>query len=385
MRVLLMPASYPPVLGGLQTTVHALARQLINNNHRVAVVTNHYPCTQPQHEMLEGVDVRRWLLMVPNRDYLQHARPDLFVAACAAFPLGITRLARLVQQFRPNVVNVHFPDAQVPFVIWLRRHFAFRLVVSLHGDEVDRWFPDLMTHRASPKLRWLRSLLGMSDAVTACSRFMLDRAIQIEPSVASKGFVIHNGVDLQRFETTTSHIHPRPYILAFGRLTYKKGFDLLLQAYAHLPAEQRTVDLLLVGEGEQRDALLALTHQLGIEKHVRILKRAPSEEIVRLLNGCQFAVMPSRQEPFGITALEVLAAGKPLLATRVGGIPEFVPQPPNLLVEPSVGALHAGLLVMLSQVGQTSNKLQVNREAAGKYTWQTALLAYTNVLEGASA
>src|SRR5262249_37085033 len=133
LKILLMPASYPPVLGGLQTVAHALARQLLARGHAVRVATNRYPRSLPAAETLDGVLVQRWPFLRPCWDQLCRGRADLFLASLYYGPSVRARMARLVQRFRPDVVNVHFPDRQAPFVLALRRQFNFRLVASLHG------------------------------------------------------------------------------------------------------------------------------------------------------------------------------------------------------------------------------------------------------------
>src|SRR5207249_704317 len=112
----------------------------------------------------------------------------------------------------------------------------------------------------------------------------------------------------------------------------QKGFDMLLEAFAGL-ADRYEVDLVLAGEGEDREVLSALIEKFQLKERVVLYGRASSEEVVALLNGCEFCAVPSRFEPFGITALEAIAAGKPVLAMRVGGIPEFLKGPGHLLVE----------------------------------------------------
>ena len=324
---MLFASSYPPILGGVQTVAHTLARHLLCQGHEVRVVTSRYPRSLPAREMIDGVPVQRWLFLKPNTGYLRRGRPDLFLGSLYFCPVTRARLVHLMKTFRPEVVNVHFPDAQIPFVLWLRRRFNFRLVVSIHGHEIERWFENGSPcggHFPQAATRHLRSILCVADAVTACSRHLLERAIQLEPSVAHKGYVIYNGVDPKRFKDKTAYRHPRPYILAYGRLTYQKGFDMLLAAFAQAVYEDNNVDLILAGNGEERKALEALACQFGLDGRVHFFGRATGDEVVRLLNGCLFVIVPSRRESFGIAALEALAAGKPVLATRVGGLGEFL-------------------------------------------------------------
>lgn len=360
-----MSASYPPVLGGLQTVAQTLAQYLLAQKHQVQVIANLYPRSLPAQEIREGVSVRRWLFLTPKLSDLYRGRPDLFLASFYAYPVTLWRLSRLFQSFQPEVVNVHYPDGQIPFVLWLRRRFAFRLVVSLHGHDIS----------SNP----LRSLLQKADAVTACSRYLLDKAIELEPGVAVKGHAIHNGLDLIRFTDPIKYTHPRPYILAFGRLSYQKGFDLLLAAFAQVAQTFPQMDLILAGDGEDKPALQSQAQQLGLDDRLHLFGRATPSQVVQLLNGCEFVVAPSRWEPFGLVALEAMAAGKPVLATRVGGLPEFVPGSGNHLVTPTVEKLAEGLKEWLKHTEEIKALAAQNRVRAAAYTWDKMIEQYLEV------
>lgn len=390
LRVLLISFSYPPVLGGLQTVTHTLARQLLTQGHAVQVVTNRYPRSLPHSEKLDSVSVERLLFLWPELDYLRKHRMDLFLASWFYGPTTLLRLVRLLRSFCPDVVNVHFPDAQTPYVLWLRRRFDFRLVVSLHGDEVLRWGKDegrtTEDERRRTKdergLGQLRAVLREADAVTACSGYLLGRAVELEVSIAGKGHVIHNGVDVERFRNSTPYQRARPYIFAYGRFTHKKGFDLLLQAFSQLTADVPPVDLILAGDGEERASLEKQAQHLGLADRVFFYGRAQPQEIVRLLNGSLFVVVPSREEPFGIVALEALAAGKPVLATRVGGLPEILSSLDGrgaALAHPTVGGLAQGLGQWLERRDELSAWGEENQQRAAQFMWERMVEKYLRV------
>src|SRR5438132_12990022 len=101
MRVLLLPQSYPPVLGGLQTVAQMLAQHLSHQGHSVRVVTNRYPRSLRNHEMSDGVPVSRWLLLTPTFGHLRRGRPELFLASLYYYPSTLFRLTLLMQTFRP--------------------------------------------------------------------------------------------------------------------------------------------------------------------------------------------------------------------------------------------------------------------------------------------
>ena len=297
--------------------------------------------------MIDGIPVQRWLFLRPSAESLRRGRLDLSAAFLYFYPATLLRLRRLLQTFKPDVVNLHFPDCQISYVLWARKRFAFRLVVSLHGDEIEHWTPTKLHPRGG--LTRLRRILREADAVTACSRYLMFQAIKVESSIAQKAHVIQNGLDRERFYDQSCYRHTRPYVLAYGRLVYKKGFDLLLQAFAQIAHRHPGLDLIIAGEGEEKEQLHTLSMQCGIGDRVYFYGRASQEEIVRLLNGCRLAAVPSRQEPFGIAALEANAAGRPLLATRVGGLPEAAERGDAVnLVSPTVEGIAAGLNEALS-------------------------------------
>lgn len=403
MRILLVPNSYDPIVGGVQTVTHSLAKNLLKSGHEVQVVTNRYPRSLPDREILNGIIVRRLLFLSPQLSSLRRGRADLFLASFYYYPSSLWRLRNLMRHFQAEVVNVHFPDHQINFVLALRKRFDFRLIVSLHGHEIERVTlnnsdEERKTLKSSVAVQQLQLILREADVVTACSQNLLDKAIALEPSIAAKSQVIHNGVDPKRFIDKSPHFHPRPYALAFGRLTHKKGFDLLLDAFARAGAVARGIDLIIAGNGEEQSALKDQAKQLGLQGRVHFRGQATQEEVVRLLNGCLFVVVPSRYEPFGIVALEALAAGKPLLATKAGGLTEFLteftenevrseasdPKPLVVLVNPNSEELANGFRQMCELSRNDSNETGHYR-LSDKYSWEHVARRYENVLVGSAS
>ena len=362
MRILLFPNSYLPCFGGLQTVVHLLAKELLHCGNIVRVITNRYPLYLSNKDKIDKIPIQRYLFLYPNFNDIKRGRIDLFFASLYFFPYNIFNLIRLFKSFQPDIVNVHFPDNQIPFILYLRKRFKFRIVVSLHGDEIERWFYDYppIGHTSKQKLKALRLILKKADAVTACSGYLLKKAIQLEPSIAGKGFVIYNGIDLIARESTTPFIHQRPYIFSYGRFTYKKGFDILLKAFAQLMQECPEVDLILAGDGEEKKNLEQLANKLGLQNHVIFYGYAGQEKIRQLLTGCQFVVVPSRLEPFGMVILEAMASGKAVVATRSGGPQEIIEEGiTGLLVEKENTKALAKAIIRLLKDIDLRNKISI--------------------------
>ena len=390
-----MPAAYEPVLGGLETTAHALARHLTAQGHETQVLTNRYPRSLNARETIDGISVHRNMFLQPTLAHLQNRRPDLWLASLYYCPATLSYARRLLSAFRPEVVNVHFPDAQIPFVLRMKRDRTFRLIVSLHGHEILRWFETIDCHcderpnSVAPGNRarqQLGTVLKEADAVTACSKYLLDKAIELEPEVTAKGHVIHNGIDPERFVDKMAFAHSRRYLLAFGRLVYQKGFDLLLRAFALVASDHPDVDLVIAGDGEQGLNLQMEAEELKLAARVFFTGRASPVEVVKLLNGCLFVVVSSRWEPYGITALEALAGGKPVLATRVGGLPEFLGDGANpetrvrtMLVEPTVEGLSEGLRRWLELRREIEFRQEPDRAWLSCHAWAAVAGRYLEV------
>jgi glycosyltransferase involved in cell wall biosynthesis len=140
--------------------------------------------------------------------------------------------------------------------------------------------------------------------------------------------IIPNGVDLREFEEppTPSPIRKQlkipegaRIIVSAGRLAPEKGYDILIAAFRHLRLQNPHVHCLIVGDGDEEESL----KQLGWgEKNLHFVGAVPNA--IPYLQAADVVAVPSRMEGQGIVALEAMAAGKPVVATRVGGLVETV-------------------------------------------------------------
>jgi glycosyltransferase involved in cell wall biosynthesis len=121
-------------------------------------------------------------------------------------------------------------------------------------------------------------------------------------------------------------------VLFVGRLEPRKGIDILLYAFAQVLEKVNSI-LVLVGSGSQA-SYKALAGQLGIEQHVFFMGYVDDNELRKLYAACDLFVLPSLLEGLGIVILEARAAGKYVVASRIGGIPEVVPVGAGILVPP---------------------------------------------------
>jgi glycosyltransferase involved in cell wall biosynthesis len=185
--------------------------------------------------------------------------------------------------------------------------------------------------------------------------------------------VVHYGFDLNTF-TPGGARHPTPMIGYLGRLKRYKSVDHLLEA---LPAVLRTVPDLrvrIVGDGDDRPRLEAVSARLGLQSVVEFTGFVPEATKVEILRSMWFGVMPSVKEGWGLTVLEANACGTPVIASRVPGLKEAVLDGETGLLYPygDRGALADAMLRMLTDGGLRRRFSSESLKRASSFTWDRA-------------
>ena len=178
-----------------------------------------------------------------------------------------------------------------------------------------------------------RRSCGLADRITAVSgstREWLLRAHGIDPN---KVEVIPNGVDASMLRFSDNPRLPNS-LLSVGRLEARKGLQFLLDSLALVVRQIPEVHLYLIGQGSLRRPLERQVDALGISRNVTFLGRVSDEELAQWYNQVSAAVVPSVFEGYGLTAVEALACGTPVIATRSDGLKELIADGENgLLVD----------------------------------------------------
>lgn len=166
--------------------------------------------------------------------------------------------------------------------------------------------------------------LGYASKVHAISAYLAGLAIAFDYQGHIE--IIPNGVDIQKFKMQKSKVkmNEKPTIVTTSRLVHKNGIDILIRAMQEVVKSMPEARLVIVGEGRERKHLEKLTEELRLKKHVNFVGEVPHEAIPSYLHAADIFVRPSRSEGLGISFLEAMAAGLPIIATPVGGIEDFL-------------------------------------------------------------
>ncbi len=234
-----------------------------------------------------------------------------------------SKLAEVVEEFRIDLVHAHYAIPHAAAAVMARdmvRCAPPVVVTTLHGTDVT------LVGLDRAYLRTTQYSIERSDVVTAVSRYLADYTVN-EMGVAQDVRVVPNMVDHTRF---------RPRALPELRLRYAHPDERLVVHVSNFRPVKRTQDvvrifervakvgarLLMIGDGPDRPAAVALAAELGLGGRVSFLGSFP--RIEELLAVSDLFLLPSSQESFGLAALEAMASGVPVVASRVGGLPEVV-------------------------------------------------------------
>ena len=329
--------------GGVASVVGNLAQYLNHRGHAVSFLhPGQATGCKPKltHWGFPGVELR---MPPPPRTY----RGIGLRTFLTWFPQTLYQITKLIRHRQIQIVNIHYPTSSF-FCLGLCRSFLpIKLVTSIHGADI---FP-----RGKPRRTYssaLKFVLRRSDRIVANSQAFRRDFLQIFPDLRAKTTVIHNSVNIAELHglVPKSHddVHQR-YILCVAAHNVKKAIDVLIHAMARIAPEDPSLKLVLVGDGHLRKSLEELAVALGVHERIEFLGMQGRTKVAELLHGCEVFVLPSRSEPFGIAIVEALACRKPVVATRVGGIPEIIQDGRNgLLVEPdNSGALAEALMKVL--------------------------------------
>lgn len=264
--------------------------------------------------------------------------------AWAAFS-QILVVARLLARRRPEVVQTHLTRAHVVGLL-ASRFVGVPAVATLHNTRVGG---DGNSPRALAFETWLlrhaaRSLVACGAVVERAHRQRLaPRPVTVVPNASSPP----EELDEQRRRLLRLEIAGREctLVLAVGRLIEQKGYGDLLDAFALVARLRSDVDLAVVGEGEEREMMLARARAAGIEERVHLLGRR--DDVGPLLQAADLYVAASRWEGLPLALLEAMAAGLPVLATAVGDVPSVVDEGSGVLVPPSESDVLAAAMVEL--------------------------------------
>jgi len=325
----------------------------------------------PRQDVIDGV-----LVIYPR--YLRPPGSLFHAPSALTMYAGVLAcIGRIVKEFDPQLIHAHTatPDGYVGLL--LSKKLGIPLVVSLRGSDVNVYpFRDRWT------LGLTKKVLAKAHKVTAVSKALKETAEAIA-SPRAPIEVIYNGADVKQF---TFDPEPRnsirqklgisadSVVLIFvGNVLREKGVEDLMQSFCTLARDFQELHLVVVGDGPALDGLVSKAEEVRVGNRVHFVGRRPHHEIPGWLSASDILVLPSWREGLPNVVLEAMACSRPVVATRVGGIPEAVqPGESGILVERGdVRALTEAIAQLICDPVKREAMGQAGRRIVeDRFTWE---------------
>lgn len=305
MRILFWVPRFWPYIGGVEVFGMKLLPALRERGFEFIVLTSQNHRDLPSEAYFKGIPIHRvsFLEALTNRDLDQLMEVR-------------RRVATLKRTFAPDLVHLQLTPATLLGFFHLHTADAYPapLLATLHGS---------LANHPTGQDTLLGRILRSADWITANSAATLDETRQLVPEIIPHSSLIYNGLDIPALPPEPLPTRP-PRLLCLGRLDIEKGFDLALAALGLLRDRFPQARVIIAGGGPAQPDLEQQAADMGLADRITFAGCLPSDTVPALMNAATIVVMPSRREGFGLVALEAALMARPVVATRVGGLPEVV-------------------------------------------------------------
>ena len=370
MRILIANYEYPPLGGGGAWAAAQIAKNLVELGHEVGVLTAGRGSTLLSEDVEDGVRVWRCACFRPHTDRAGFKEMASFIQRAHV------HLPAVIKALQPQVAILFFLFPTGMIGPRLKLKFDIPYVIAFRGGDVPglelniRWI-----HRILSPLRY--RILKHSAAVTANSKSL---AASAQPYSHHPVSVIANGVDSQFFAPTKSG-QPHPFrFICGGRLQAQKNLPSILNAFRKLNSD---VELWILGDGPMKTSLELDVEAWGLGERVTFTGWLDRDELRQAYQQADCLINFSNYEGHSNVALEAMACGLPVIASKVTGNEELIiDQETGWLVQPSVDALVDRMSKTAANSAQTALiGTQAARWVQDHLSWTRTAESYADLLE----
>lgn len=339
MKKIVMVGKFPPHIGGVASHVHNLSVELKKKGNDVYVLT--YP-----HDKIRDIDDIK-VFSAPTLN-IKGLRGLIFIFTSAV------KLIRIIRNYEIDIIHAHYiiPPALSSFIA--SKVTGKPYYVTVHGS-------DVMILSSNPILRPVfRKILNNAKKVIVVTEALRDRLLRVGID-RDKIDVIYNSVDTSRFNPHVKSsfreeagIRKNEKLILFvGNLVPQKGVEYLIKAKYLM---KNPAKLVITGGGPLYDKLKSMADTGEGD----IIFTGPRTDVSNLMKAADVVVLPSISEGLPMVILEAMAMGKPIVATKVGGIPAVVDENVGILVNPESPSELASALDQLLEDDRKRKKLGEN-------------------------
>ncbi len=322
-RILLVASLYRPHVGGIETMIEELADIYQRQGIEVSVLTKRWPTNLTIEEKYRGVNIYR----------VSSARTN------EQFDEIVNWILKNEDKIKADIIHVIGVRRPLPLIALLcGKRWNVPVICTVAGGEIPDSFDGGPAKIWEEGAHIIPETLKQADHVNCLSDSLTNNLRKALPDL-TKATTLYAGMDFSIIRGAIPEKIKSKYIFSLRRLDPSKGIDVLIRAFSEIGDSFPDVELVIAGDGSEMSNLKSIVSDLKLQEKVTFLGTISLKRGISLLKGALFTVVPSLSEGGGLVNIEAQAAGCPVIASRVGGIPEYVKDGySGLLVNP--GSYH---------------------------------------------
>jgi glycogen(starch) synthase len=315
MKILFWSEKFWPLIGGAEMFGINLISELRDRGHDVIVVTSTDDLNElPAEDIYKNIPIYRF----PFQTTLSGKEIVQFIAC----KRGIAQLKR---GYKPDLIHLNGVSASSLFHLQTENGQTTPVIVRMNQE--------IHSHEGAGTNTLMYKVLKNASWVTSVSQEVHNQVCKWIPDIRSRSSVIYTGVQQPTQSPSPLPFHP-PVLVCLGRLVHAKGFDLAVTALASLRQRFPNIRMVIAGDGPERQQLERQVGELDLEKIVEFKGWVEASKVFKLLNSASLVLIPSRHEGLPQVAIQAAMMARPIVSTRVSGLPEVIQhQETGLLIE----------------------------------------------------
>lgn len=378
MRILEITPYFPPHLGGLEKYVFSISKHLVKRGNKVYVLTSNLPKTKKK-DVIDGIEVYRL--------------NGIKVLGNIFMPMFLKEFKEIAKKV--DIIFTHGYPFFMNYIVAVAKNLFFpnfpRMIFTFHGYR----FYDNSLKRIIRRLRdiiTLKFVMNNNHAIIALTHHDKKLIKKYFCPQGKKIFIIPNGVDVKEYNKSKLNselineirekTHNHPIVLFIGRLSEEKRPEFLLYVAKKLFPSLKFF-IFFIGDGPLRDRLIQKTEELELENNVFFLGYVQEQVKKAFLFTSRLLVLPSLFEGLPTVILEAMAAGKPIVASRIPGVTEIVKDGINgfLIDKNDLDKLTEKIKLLLEDQNLATKMGEEGRKIVVKYNWENLAMKIEYIIK----
>lgn len=364
-KILFITSLYYPHVGGIETMVTELSSFYRKNGLEVVCLTKKWPETLSSYERYNETDIYRVISARTEqefRDLVAWAKDN-------------------ESKIKSDIIHVIGVRRPLPLLgLLLARKWKVPLVCTIAGGDISDKSDPQPTKVWEEGIGFIPEVLMQADSVNCVSGALANDLKVLVPGLKDIG-VLYAGLDISTIKSIAKEQIKDQYIFSLRRLDPSKGVNLLIEAFSLIKDKFPKLYLIIAGEGEEEQNLRQLVEDRQVSDRTLFIGTVALERGMALLKGADVTVVPSISEGGGLINIEAQAAGCPVIASRVGGIPEYVKENKSgfLFESGNFTELAEKISDVLSNKSLRAKIIKGGYEYSQSFDWDVLVPQYVNL------